>query len=469
MASPSHIGLARAEAPLAAKVQRLIASAGLNRAAVGVSVIEVHSGRILCGIGETRPMTPASNLKLITTGAALVLLGEDFQFTTSVYAEGPVDAQGILNGNLVVMAGGDPCIGGRGRGGKAAVFDAWAARIARTVSAVRGDLVIDGTVFDRQTIHPSWPKDQLGRWYCAPVSAFALRQNCVDVQVRPGARPGETPHVAFDPPTRYFKVDNRCTTVASGRARAYVSRLPASDTIVVTGKLTPQSAGAGSPIAVKHPALYAATVLRERLARAGVRISGRLVRAERRSDTRRMTRLAATSHPLLDAVRAANKRSHNFYAEMILKTLGRSVSVPASFADGVRAIEKLLRSLGIKPGTFTIEDGSGLSRKNAVSALQFTCFLRYMAKAKSAKAFIGSLPASGVDGTLRGRMARPPYKGKVRAKTGHVRGVSALSGYVDTGGKLLAFSILVNGKGLRSHAADGLQDAICRLLVDSAP
>ncbi len=458
-----------AEPPHNARVRALIGAAKLKGASAGVCVLEVKSGRVLCSINEALRMTPASNMKLVTAGAALLLLGDKFQFTTSVYAAGKIGKQGALDGDLVVVAGGDPAISGRRHGGKTtAVFDAWAAEIAKSVKSVEGDLVIDDTIFDRQYIHPAWPKDQLIRWYCAPVSAFALNDNCIGVAVKPGTQAGGPARVILDPPTEYFAIRNRCKTIASGRSRAHISRLPKSDTLVISGTLTPKSRGAGSPVTVVEPLLYAATVLRERLSSAGVRVRGKIVLAEKRIDTKQMTRLAGTGHSLADVIRTANKGSQNFYAEMIFKTLGRRLGEPASFAGGARVVTKLLAdTLAVQPDAFTIDDGSGLSKQNALSARQLASFLRHLARGEHADTFLRSLAISGVDGTLRRRMTKAPYAGNVLAKTGHVRGVSALSGYVKSGDRLLAFSILVNGKALDAARARRLQDSICRFLVDS--
>jgi len=455
-----------AEPPLNPAVRRLIAAAGLKDARVGVSVIDVKTGGVLCAINDDVRQTPASNVKLITTGVALRLLGEKHTFTTSVYASGKVAAGGALGGDLVVVAGGDPAISGREHGGKAtAVFDAWAAEIAKSVTSVRGNLIIDATCFDRQFIHPSWPKEQLVRWYCAPVSAFALNDNCIDVKVRPGARPGLPATLILDPPTGYFTIRNTCQTVASGRSRAAINRAAGTDTLVISGRLRSGAAGASSPVTVHDPIRFAAIVLKERLAKAGVRIGGRVIIAAERIDTQRMRRLTGTSHSLLTVIRTANKRSQNFYAEMILKTMGLRVLWPSSFAAGARVVSAELEKIGFRRGTFVLSDGSGLSRDNAFSPLQLATFLRHMALSKHADAYIGSLAVAGVDGTLRRRMSGRATEGKVFAKTGHLRGVSALSGYVKPDGKLVAFSILVNGRRLKLSAADRLQDSICRVLV----
>ncbi len=457
---------AAAEPPLNAHINRLITAAKLGDVQVGVSVVDVKTGRSLCAIGADRGLTPASNVKLITTGAALLALGEDFEFTTRVHGTGALRPGGVLAGDLVVVAGGDPSISGREHDGKpTAVFDAWAAEIARSVSQVRGNLVIDATIFDRQVIHPTWPKDQLVRWYCAPVSAFALNDNCIDVKVRPGDRAGAPARVILDPPTNYFAVRNTCRTIASGRGRAIIHRLPGQDTLAISGRIRQRGRGSSSPVAVVDPIRFAATVLKERLAKGGVRIQGGIVIAPAAVDLQRTRLLASTSHTLARAIRTANKRSQNFYAEMILKTMGALAERPSSFAAGARIAAGELEKAGIGRGTYVMVDGSGLSRKNRFSPSQLTLFLRHMARGKHANRYLDSLAVAGTDGTLKRRMADAPAAGNVFGKTGHLRGVSTLSGYVRTDGGLLAFSILVNGRVLRWSAADDLQDSICRFLA----
>ncbi len=453
---------------LDAEIRTQVAAAKLKGASVGLAVIDVQTGRLLCAVDEAKPLTPASNVKLITTGVALLLLGPKFQFTTEIYGTGVREEEGVLPGDLVVVAGGDPAISGRHHGGKTtAVLDDLAVQVARKIQVVTGNLVIDDTIFDREYVHPSWPQDQLVRWYCAPISAFALNDNCVDVSVVPGTRAGDPARVKLDPPTNYFTVDNRCTTIASGQGQAIIHRLPRTDTLVISGKLPLGSPGAASPVAVSNPVRYAATVLRERLAQAGVRIHGQIVLADRPVDLAGMEQLASASHSLLDAIQVANKRSQNFYAEMILKTLGRRAGQPSSFAKGAEIVTAYLHSVGIKPETFTLDDGSGLSKKNAFSARQIASFLRHMARSEHANTFLASLAVAGVDGTLSRRMTQPPCAGKILAKTGSVSGASALSGYVKAGSSLLAFSILINGAELDRAAAHALQDTICGILAGS--
>lgn len=455
-----------AQPPLNRDIQALIRAAEFGPGEVGVAAIDVASGRILTSIGDERPMIPASNQKLLTTGAALLLLGQEFTFATTVYADRPpVDE--TLYGDLIVVAGGDPCIGGRGGDDDpVAKFDALAAEIAQSITTVRGDLIIDATIFDGEHIHPAWPKDQLLRSYCAPVSALALNENCVFVRVRPAARVGQPAVVFSQPQTSHVTIQNRCTTVQTGTGRAHITRLPQSDTIVVSGELTPASAGASANVPVLEPLKYAATVLRERLEQAGVQIEGEITFAEEPTDLRLAQRLARVESPLTDAISVANKVSSNFHAEMIFKTLGRTVRTPSSFEAGAEAVAAAFDRVGIPEGGWKIDDGSGLSRNNRISPFHLTCFLRYLALSDHRQAYIDSLAIAGVDGTLRRRMTQEPYKGSIYAKTGHIRGVSALSGYARAGERLVAFSIIVNSP--RTPEGRRLQDRICRALVDSS-
>jgi PBP4 family serine-type D-alanyl-D-alanine carboxypeptidase len=459
---------AAAEPPLNAAVRGLVARHRLGRARVGVCAVHLDSGRVLCSLDADRALVPASNMKLATTAVALRLLGAKHEFKTAVYAMGPV-ANRRLNGDLLVVADGDPAISGREHDGDTtAVFDRWAAAVARSARSVSGNLIIDVSAFDRQYVHPNWPQDQLIRWYCAPISAFALNDNCIDVKVRPGERPGQPATVRLDPPTAYFRVRNRCETVANAaRPRAVISRSPRDDTLLISGELTPTSPGAAAPVAVKHPQRFAATVLLERLAKAGVKVEGKLLLAVRPIAVGDRKSLITTRHSLTNAIATANKRSQNFYAEMIFKTLGRRAGEPATFGTAALIVTHELVRMGLPAGEFTVDDGSGMSRKNELAPAHVVTVLQVMAAGPHARAYIGSLALAGTDGTMKKRLKEAPCKGAVRAKTGHLRGVSALSGYARSKRGLVAFSILTNGPV--AGVGDRFQDAVCRLLVGFAP
>jgi D-alanyl-D-alanine carboxypeptidase/D-alanyl-D-alanine-endopeptidase (penicillin-binding protein 4) len=169
---------------------------------------------------------------------------------------------------------------------------------------------------------------------------------------------------------------------------------------------------------------------------------------------------------LRQSITVANKRSQGFYAEQILKTLGAVINNEGTFSGGLDVIKDFLTKLGIPEDQYQLDDGSGLSKKNRLTPDTITTLLNYMYNHKNAGIFLKSLPISGTDGTLKKRLKEEPYKSRVRAKTGYVKGTRTLSGYVKTlDEEVIAFSILVNKIKGSTWQAKRLQDVICRSLV----
>ena len=180
----------------------------------------------------------------------------------------------------------------------------------------------------------------------------------------------------------------------------------------------------------------------------------------------KLHKLAVTTSSLIQAINVANKRSQGFYAEQILKTIGATVKKEGTFSGGLDVVKDFISKLGISEEQYQLDDGSGLSKENKLTPEMIIRLLRHMYMHKDAGIFLKSLPISGTDGTLEKRLKTEPYKSRIRAKTGYVRGASTLSGYVKTlNEEIITFAILVNEIKGSTWQAKQLQDAICRFLV----
>ncbi|NQT88896.1 D-alanyl-D-alanine carboxypeptidase/D-alanyl-D-alanine-endopeptidase [bacterium] len=464
-------GLSRAQ--LVAGLRRLTASPPLKGARVGVAVVDLVDGATLFEHGADLSCSVASNNKLVTTAAALELLGARFAFRTSVYATGNLRADGLLEGDLLVVGRGDPSISGRFENGNpTAVFERWATAVAASgIRRVRGSIIADDTYLDRQFHHPDWPKNQLAAWYCAPTSALSFNDNCIRIIVRPGPKRGAPAIVTTEPRTTFGHITNRAVT---GRARVagkplIVHRRPGTNNIVVSGSIPEAGAVSLTWLTVHEPALYTATVFRDTLAARGVVVGAppRLLTPSLRIPTDRRWEVITTESLLAQAVAVTNSRSQNFYAEQFLKTLGKEKAGEGSFAAGARVVADFLRTAGVA-GAFTTSDGSGLARGNRYTARQLVTLLAYMNGRRTGGVYLRSLARPGADGTLAKRLL--PLKGKLHAKTGYIAGASALSGYVETrGGRLLAFSILVNSFRSGLGHVKAFQDKTCLTLAEYKP
>lgn len=430
-------------------------------------VVEVESGRVVAARNPHMPVAPASNMKLFTTGAAMRLLTPEFQFRTTVAIRGTVDPIGTLHGDVLVTGRGDPTIGSRFHDGDStAVIQEWARELKKSgVKTIGGNLVFNHGYFDDQWVHPTWPTDQLVNWYEAPVSSLAIQEGCVMVRVLP-SKPGQRAIVQLEPPNTILTLENTCVT---GRGRGiFVTRKSGTNTIVVKGNVPARSGPSEIFVTVLHPVHYFANAAHLALQREGIDVQGEVLLA--RGDMGGEWRtVAETTTPLSVVTYVINKKSQNFYAEQLLKTIGAERKGLGSWENGSKAVtEWLVAEVGVAPSEYRQIDGSGMSRFNRASSDAFIKLLRYMWKTPSRGDFVSSMPYSGeTDSRLRRRLNKAPYARNVYAKTGYISGVIGLSGYVHgKSGKMYAFSMLFNKYRSGVWSVYALQDEVLKEIID---
>jgi D-alanyl-D-alanine carboxypeptidase/D-alanyl-D-alanine-endopeptidase (penicillin-binding protein 4) len=460
-AGPSAAAAARDPrvAALQAELAGVLQRPGWSGDHWGVAVVSLDRGDTLFIQGADRPLTPASNMKLFSSAAGLQFLGPDFRFTTFLMGTGPVEA-GVLEGDLVLYGTGDPTLSSR-YGNLTAVWSAFADSLRTMgITGVRGDLVGDASYFTGSGAGQGWKETYLNASYAAPASALSYAENLVTLEIRPGPAAGAPPEVRSIPGganTVDVLVD--ATTVAGGRTSVSARRESYGGGIVVRGQIAHGAAPVRRVVPLGDPEAYAAAALREALDSAGITVAGR-VRTVLDPETSPVTgrsvfapafgdsiplRVLAIhdSPPLLDILEVVNKRSHNLMAEQVLRAVGRVVVGEGSVPAGARAVAALMEEAGSNPD-LAIMDGSGLSALNRVSARDLIHLLSFMRHSPMWEAYWHTLPEAGGPGGLR-RMSGTAAQGNLRAKTGTIDSVSALSGYVRAAnGELLAFAIMAN-------------------------
>ncbi len=449
-------------------VQREVQAARHIVRDLGVHVVDLASGATAYSFGADRVYILASNTKLVTTAAALDLLGPGYSFDTRVLLRGRVSG-GVLTGDLAVVGGGDPHLSGRDYAGDPlAIFRGWARRLReRGIRRVTGDVWLVDGFFDGQRLHPDWPGDQLAWYYEAPVGALSFSDNCVLVRVEPGARVGAPAQVETVPRLPVFTVRNGARTTASAKDHGPVlDRDPGGMVLGVSGTVFRGAAPLEEWITVEDPVAYFGVGLTAALAEEGITLERPTI-ASRELPGAGWQELTVHRTDLLTVLEVTNKRSQNLYAESLLKTLGAERCGEGSWSAGRRAVAEFLERLGLAPDTYELADGSGMSRNNRFSPQQVTHLLRAMYAHRFGPEYLASLPCSGEeDLRWERRLADPPYRGNVCAKTGYLRGVSTLSGYAKArSGKLYAFSILCNG--LDSGGVAAAQDRIVMTIIDA--
>jgi D-alanyl-D-alanine carboxypeptidase/D-alanyl-D-alanine-endopeptidase (penicillin-binding protein 4) len=434
----------------------------------GIEVRSLRSGKVLHAMNAQRNFTPASTMKLVTTAAVLDALGPGERLRTTLESAGRVDAFGRLLGDLYLVGRGDTSLSGRFDGGRpTAAIESLADRLrAAGVSRVEGRLVGHEGYFSGPR-RGDWGWEDLVWWYGAEVSALAFNDNSAQLTAAPGERAGDPARVDASPATRYYRVTSAVTTSAPGVPEQVTldRRLGTMD--FVLGGTVPLGGPAWSgSVAVEDPARYAATVLAEVLAARGIRVTGGVETSSAPLPAGLRVLAAHESPPLAELIRAVNKPSQNLHAEMMLRLLGARVKGRGGAEEGLDAVEDFLRRFRVATASWSLVDGSGLSRKALVTPHGMVDLLVAMDRHPHREAYVDSLPVAGVDGTLQNRMKGTPAEGRVRAKTGTLTQVNALAGYATTrAGDRMAFCIVLNHHTAGSSAGVGAIDAIAAALV----
>lgn len=446
--------------------QAIAAQPRLAPARVAVSVIDLASGRELVAHDADRAMSLASTAKLLTSTAALALLGGGFRWRTAVYGAEP-DERGAIAGDLYIKGRGDPMLGVADLRTLAADL---AARGVRSVDR----LVIDGSYFDA-AVEPPRFSDQPGEtaYFRAPVASFGVARSAVTVVVV--ADPGGAATVTLDPePGDYVKlIDRGVASVTRGRTHLKVDVKPHGDRleIEVSGQIRWGEGSWEIRKRVDDPARFAGEILRRELVDRGVKIKTRAIAAGPVPPAAKLL-AAHDSATLAEVLRAMNKASDNYVAECVLKTLGaetKGTPGPATWNDGRAALRGYLARIGMPPTGYRADNGSGLFDATEVSAKQITTLLAAAHKDyRVGPDLVASLPVGGVDGTLARRWHGRPAMGRVRAKTGTLDKVTTLAGYLAIDSEHpLGFAILVNDipPGQRASARAAADDIIDAMAV----
>jgi D-alanyl-D-alanine carboxypeptidase/D-alanyl-D-alanine-endopeptidase (penicillin-binding protein 4) len=457
-----------------------------------VKIVSLETGKTLFEHNPEKYFNPASNAKLYTAALALDRLGVDYRIKTSLYSTARPDASGTLKADLIVYGRGDPTMAARLNGGD--YFKGIEPLMTQLVNAgvrrIEGDLVGDESYFAGPPFGSGWEWDDLQAYYGAEVSALTIDDNALDLFVKPADRSGIPCRITTGPPTSFVTLINRTQTSAKGTESRIVVYRPVGENIIyVSGRLPIDSSGYYSSVAVHNPAGLFVRLLKDALAQRGIAVTGRTrvidwkYREVTPLDLTKLIELGSVdSMPLADMVRETLKPSQNLYAQLLLLQVGANAELgmrsvggsalgegrgrnpsggqvrpepnpqppapnPYSTTEetGVEMMNDFLARVGVKKGDVLLEEGSGLSRRDVITPEATAALLNYMSRSRWAEQYRNALPVAGVDGTLQNRMKGTPAAGNVRAKTGTLRYVYTLSGYVTTvAGERLAFSIMLN-------------------------
>lgn len=476
-------------AELKTHIEEIARQPALEPGFFAVKIVSLDTGLVIYEQSAHKFTRPASNMKLYTVAAALDRLTPDYHFITSVYAkEKPED--GKIKGDLIVYGRGDPSFAARfNNSDYFKGIDDLAARIVSAgVKRVKGDLVGDESWFNGAPLGSGWEWEDLQWSYGAQVSALTVNDNAIDLTIKPADRVGAPVLITSGPPATFMTIANRATTGPRGsKSDLNIYRGLGANTLEISGNLPLGDNGFTNSVAIPDPALAFMTMLRDALLKRGVKIEGKVRTVDARSGASIVpnpltpvalsqtppVEIAAAQSPAFNQIAAHTlKPSQNLYTEIILRTLGKLTSVSSSQTNeeaGLIVVRNFLRQAGANESDLALNDGSGLSRNDMITANATVQLLTFMSKHKYFAQFRDALPIAGVDGTLRTRMRGTPAEGNLRAKTGSLSSVASLSGYVTTAaGEHLVFSMMLNNYPDASALRRDSIDAIAVLLASFA-
>jgi D-alanyl-D-alanine carboxypeptidase/D-alanyl-D-alanine-endopeptidase (penicillin-binding protein 4) len=430
-----------------------------DRSIWSVLVRPASSSENLFSLNASKLVMPGSNMKILTLAAAADQLGWDYRYETKIVTTAPVEA-GVLLGDLIVVGSGDPSISERSD--EHGILQSMAQQLRDAgIRQIDGRIIGDDDAFDGQRLGEGWAWDNLPYGYSAPVTALEYNEGSVDLVIRAGAAAGDAVAIQIQPEGSGLEIENRLVTAAeTANGALTLERLPGSSHLVVRGQIPAKAAPFARTASVDNPTRFFVNALRAALIAEGIQVSKGALDIDDMSSKpdRSGARTLATrlSPPLAVLATSMMKVSQNQYAELLLKTLG-----------GRQALADRLRSLGIADDSYIIADGSGLSRYDFVTEEALVRLLQLFRDRPADRApFTATLPVAGRDGTLARRLTGTPAEGRVRAKSGTIDNVRALSGYLDTAnGDTLVFSMIANNFSLPVAQIDAAVDhALVRLV-----
>jgi len=480
LASSDSISKQPADKALAQEIDRVLDESDLTKARWGIFVMSMKDGRVLYSRDGDKLFTPASNMKIYTTAAALDLLGSDYRWHTSVYGDKQPDAGGVIDGNLTLFGRGAPDLNSYGKNGLASLADQLYQHGVRKVS---GNIIGDESYFRGELYGSGWQWNDLQWYFGAEPSALTVDENSLELKIAPADKVGSTATLTFNRETNYLHLTNNTTTLARDAPTTIgINRGLSDSELRVWGDFPIGGRPFTAYLSVPNPALWAATLFKEALIARGIKVGGearsrdfRVAEREKFDPQKAFEIAQENSGTLSEIVRRTNKESNNLYAELILRTLGKERGASAPDPDprknrergddeaGTAVVRAWLDHSGIPSDGLEIRDGSGLSRLDLLTPEATTRMLVAIAKTNAASAFRDSLPIAGRDGTLSGRLVSS--SGRVVAKTGRLTYTHSLSGYATSqDGEVLAFSIFCNDATGHSNPTRVI-DEIVGLLV----
>ena len=452
--------------------ETFLADSSLTHASVSLCVADAKTGEIILDYNSGISLTPASLMKLITSAAALEILGPGYTFKTTVSYNGSLNKRsGTLKGNIIILGGGDPALGsGYFSDHYKGFLDSWVTEIKKLgIKKIKGRVITDDSYYDFLPVPSKWLWEDEGNYYGAGAYGLSVFDNTYEIHFK-------TFSGSFSPVIKEI-IPDECRSelsnflVASGTTdEGYVFAAPYSKQGWLAGTIPVNQDDFVLKASITDPPLLLAKIMSQKIKAGGIKISDdpTTVRLEQNYKAEKSVPITETiSPPLSDIIKVLNHESVNLFAEHLIKELGKKIKNVGSTASGAEVINEFLKGSGVDTNGMFIEDGSGLSPLNAVNTRELVRLLVYMKnKGKYFSEYYSSLPDAGKNGTLKNYFKDPLFDSRLKAKSGSMTRVRSFAGYFTTVlGKEMAFSIIINNysgpsEKITSEIEDNIRDLI---------
>ncbi len=439
------------------EIELLKKDADLKHAAWSVIAIETATGNTIAEYNSDIGLEPASVLKIVTTGAAISLLGPAYTFTTKLQYTGTIDSSGVLHGNLYLTGGGDPTIGSKRFGKEVSIdsiFNNFYLELKKyKIRRIIGKIVADASIYEDNPMSYSWGWEDVGNYYASGAWGLNVNENYYRLYFDAGNIVGQSAKLAnMEPDMPEIKFINHVTTGKSGSGdNVVIFGAPYNYDRLLEGTVPLGRKNFDVDGSIPDPPSYLAGMFSNFLAQKGIKADSsystlREIILNGKQDTNQRQTLAVHySPPLSEIIVPTNLKSVNLFAEALLKAIGCAKKNDGSLSSGIEAVRNFWINKGVNLDGFAMEDGCGLSRKNKISTHQLAEILRALKTEKSFTSFEKSLPVAGKSGGMASILNGTIAENNMKAKTGNMEKIKSYAGYVkNAGNKDVAFAIIVN-------------------------
>ncbi len=455
-----HISLAQSN-KLQTRINAAVASSAFKHANVGVSVIDLETGSTLAGLNQNKVLVPASSQKVITTFAALDILGEDHEFVTTIAYDGAMQADGTIEGNLYIIGQGDPTLG-TSKLSEVLNFEKLMETIVDEVekfgiTCIDGNIIADESFLHSFPVCPSWQWNDLGNYYAAGAWGLNINENQYLVAFDKRGKVGTRPRVKYyTPEIPGLEFSNEIVVDSSNtKDNAYIFGGPNNYYKRIVGTIPAGEGNFYIKGSIPDPPYFAAFQLHQYLKKAKIPSSGyeSIYDPVESKKLKRKIIAEITSPELKTIIRSANLTSNNLYCEALLKTIAKKKGHTGSGGHGLYEINKFLRKLKVDTEGVHMEDGSGLSVRNNVSPEALASFLQKITTKIDREEICKLLAVGGRNGTVAGLFKGSKAAGRVYLKSGSMNRIQSYTGYIHCkSGRWVSFAVMVNGYDISAKA-----------------